>query len=96
MDDIKPSRDEMETTISFTARERIDGIVHVFTDDPVWVRKLEVHKGFEDVTAEMGLHHPSRAFRSENGTVTVSLRLKREYTDEQREEASLRLERIRP
>lgn len=79
------SRDEQETHISFTAQDRIDGVVHVFTDDPVWLRKMESIEGFVDVSDELGLTPPSRAFRSTKGSISVSLRQNRKYTDEERE-----------
>jgi hypothetical protein len=93
--EIKLSRDEMETNISFTAQERLDGVVTVYTDDPVWLRKLDSITAFRDISEEIGTTPPGKVFQSKDGSVSVSLRVKREMTGEQRQKASQRMSELR-
>ena len=95
MSEIKLSRDEMETHINFTAQERIDGTIEVYTDDPVWIRKCESIQAFEDIGPQNGINPPARLFRSQNSAVTVGFRLKREYSEEQREALRQRMAGVR-
>ena len=91
MNDYKLTRDETETHISFTAQERIDGIIEIYTDDPVWIRKCESIEAFKDVGSEYGTNLPGRTFRSQNHTVAVSLRLKRQISESERERLRIQL-----
>lgn len=83
-EEIKLTREEAETHINFTHQERIDGIIWVYTEDPVIIRRCEELDGFEDMGAEYGVSLPSRLFRSLNGDVTVSFRAKRHVSDKER------------
>ena len=96
-DEIKLTRDEQETHINFTAQERIDGTLNVYTDDPVWINKLNklcLEGGFKDVSDELGVRPPGKAFRSLNGEYSPSLRRKQAMSDERRAELSARMQKI--
>lgn len=80
------SREEMETCILFNAANR--ETVYVFSDDPVWQRKLE-RSG-----ARIVKEHSSGGKEYELEYWQVSIRkkkVKREYTDEQRKTMADRL-----
>ncbi len=95
---MKLSRDEQETNISFTAQERIDGTINIYTDDPVWINKLNklsAEGGFKDVSDELGIEPPGKMFRSLNGSYAVSLRRKQAMSDEHRAAAAANLKKWR-
>jgi hypothetical protein len=83
-EEIKLTREETETHINFTHQDRIDGVIWVYTEDPVIIRRCEELDGFKDMGADYGVNLPSRLFRSENGDVTVSFRAKRKVSLEER------------
>ena len=83
-EEIKLSREEAETHINFTHQDRIDGIIWVYTEDPVIIRRCEELEGFEDISDGYGVNPPSRLFRSQNGDVTVSFRAKRHVSEAER------------
>ena len=83
-EEIKMTREETETHINFTHQDRIDGIIWVYTEDTVIIRKCEELEGFEDVGDDYGVKLPSRLFRSLNGDVTVSFRAKRHVSEKER------------
>ena len=83
-EEIKMTREETETHINFTHQDRIDGIIWVYTEDPVIIRRCEELDGFEDMGADFSVNLPSRLFRSLNGDVTVSFRAKRQVSEKER------------
>ncbi len=96
MDNIELSRDETETAIVQTTRERIDGTITIYTEDQVWVNKiLRLGSAFKDVSDEYGIKRPGYVFRSQNHTATISIRAKRQVSDEQREVLRERLLKAR-
>jgi hypothetical protein len=94
-EEIKLTREETETHINFTHQDRIDGVIWVYTEDPVIIRRCEELDGFKDMGADYGVNLPSRLFRSENGDVTVSFRAKRKVSLEERKRLAEQLNRAR-
>lgn len=90
-DEIKLTREEQESHVNFTAQERIDGIMEVFTDDPTMITRLAKIRGFEDISDSRGIKPPARLFRSQNHDVSISFRPKSRVPKKQREAAAERL-----
>jgi len=85
-------KEEQETHFSQTAEERIAGIWHVYTDDPIWLRKLD-RMDAEDVEVEShgGKHY---VFKKLYGS--VSFRAKRKVSDKTRANLAEHLAEVRP
>ena len=90
-EEIKISREQAETHINFTHQERIDGVIEVFTEDPVIIRRCQSLQGFKDISSDYGINPPARLFRSENHTVTVGFRARRQVSESERERLSKQL-----
>ena len=93
--EIKLSLDEQETHISFTAQERRDGVINVYSEDPVYIRFIERKEGFEDVSDELGVRPPAKAFRSRDSDLGLSFRRKQAISEEQRAALAKRLVKAR-
>ena len=89
------SRLEQKTHINYTAQDRIDGVITVYTDDPTEARKLESITGFREIGAELGVTPPGRVFQSRNHDISVSFRKRRIMSEKQRQKASKRMAELR-
>lgn len=80
------SRSEQETHFNQTAEDRINGILHIYSDDPAWLKKIDAlaqkSGGIECVGVES---HGGKHYRVETSAVTLSLRPKRKVSDATRE-----------
>ena len=74
------SRDETETHFSQSAQERINKILHVYTDDEVWIRKLDKLGLVGNEVNEFG----GREYEIDMNEYSLSLRKRRQLTDAQR------------
>ena len=86
---MKLSREEQETHFNMTADERINGIVHVFTDDPTMITQMSKW-GWQGTPVGDGME-----YLCENAYMGVYARKTRELTDEQRKIAAERLREVR-
>ena len=93
--EIKLTRAEQETHINFTAQERVDGVLNVYSDDPVWINKLQKLEGFEDVSDDYNIKLPGRMFQSTDGEYSISIRKKTILSDERKAELAERMRSIR-
>ena len=88
MSEYRLARDEQETFVSQSAQDRIEGTWTMYSDDPVGVRRIEklveqAEARGEDVDVERTQHGLLATFRGD--CLTVSVRLKRIVSDEERE-----------
>jgi len=84
------SRDEMETHISQTAQERIDNVLHIYSDDEVWIRKIEKLGIGGAVVNGFG----GKEYKVDMNDYSLYLRKKPKMTDAQRAQASDRMKKL--
>lgn len=84
------SREEQETHFNQTAEDRINDVVHVYTDDTVVINKMEKDGWVGKPTPSGGMH-----YICENARMGVYRRRTMDLTDEQRQEMAERLQNAR-
>ena len=83
------SRDEQESHFSQTAQERIDNILHAYSDDEVWIRAVE-RLGIEGRQVnEFG----GMEYEIDLNDYSLSLRKKRKVSDAERKRLAAQLSR---
>jgi len=87
----KLSRNEQETHFSQSAVDRMDNTVYVYSDDPVWIRKLE-KMGFEGKQVD---GFGGYEFVCENCLMSIRRKRTVELTEERREELAERMRNVR-
>ena len=85
---VELSRDEIETHFSQTAAERIAGTWMVYTDDPVWIRRLDerAERVSGDDVVVLDTSHGGRHYEFKRRSINVGIRLRTQMTDAQREQ----------
>lgn len=95
------TREEQETHFSQTAQDRIDGVWHIYTDDLVWIGKIDklleraCSKGLEGTQCEKVESHGMMQYRLQSTALQAGLRLKRQVSEEDRARIAEQLRRGR-
>lgn len=84
------SRAEQETHLNQTGEDRINNVVHVYTDDPVMINKMEKDGWAGKPNPSGGMHYVC-----ENARMGVYRKRSMDLTEEQRQEIAERLQNAR-